>query len=168
VPVTADRESGSNRPLFSSSMGVPGLWDLIHASGESRSLGSLAVVDGFEKNISGRRVFWFIPVQLNSLNVRRALRVGIDVSLWFHQVTRKNTGGAELGDNPQLRTLFFRLCALGTDVLPHLTRSTRSCAAAEWPILPLFVFDGRQRPKVKVGTQMVTMCFPEFISCLHP
>ncbi|KAJ7497127.1 PIN domain-like protein [Mycena latifolia] len=104
-------------------MGVPGLWDIIADAGESRSLGHLAVVDGFEKNPSGRR----------------ALRVGIDVSLWFHQITRKYAGlnSSELGDNPQLRALFFRLCSI-----------------AEWPILPLFVFDGRKRPKVKRGSKM--------------
>ncbi|KAJ7039248.1 PIN domain-like protein [Mycena alexandri] len=103
-------------------MGVSGLWDIINDAGigESRSLASLAV-DGFEKNSSGRR----------------GLRVGIDVSLWIHQLTRKMSGGPELGDNPALRTLFFRLCAL-----------------AEWPIIPLFVFDGRKRPKVKRGSKM--------------
>ncbi|KAJ6558571.1 hypothetical protein DFH09DRAFT_922590, partial [Mycena vulgaris] len=84
------------------------------------SLGHMAVVDGFEKNPSGRR----------------ALRVGIDVSLWFHQIIRKQDGlnSSELGDNPQLRTLFFRL--------------------SEWPIIPLFVFDGRERPEVKRGSKM--------------
>ncbi|KAJ7755698.1 hypothetical protein DFH07DRAFT_1060970 [Mycena maculata] len=41
-------------------------------------------------------------------------------------------GGADVGDNPEPRTLFFRQCSL-----------------AEWPIIPLFVFDGRKRPKVK-------------------
>ncbi|KAJ6495565.1 PIN domain-like protein [Mycena vitilis] len=101
-------------------MGVPGLWEVIRDAGECRSLASLAV-DGFEKNLSGRR----------------ALRVGIDVSLWIHQVARKMAGGPELGANPALRTLFFRLCTLG-----------------EWPIIPLFVFDGRKRPKVKRGSKM--------------
>ncbi|KAJ7782861.1 hypothetical protein B0H16DRAFT_1403187 [Mycena metata] len=105
-------------------MGVAGLWDIIindAGVGESRSLASLAV-DAFEKNPS---------------EGARGLRVGIDVSLWIQQVTRKMSGGPELGDNPALRTLFFRLCAL-----------------AEWPIIPLFVFDGRKRPKVKRGSKM--------------
>ncbi|KAJ7188472.1 PIN domain-like protein [Mycena filopes] len=101
-------------------MGVPGLWEIIKDAGESRSLASLAV-DAFEKNASGRR----------------GLRVGVDVSLWIHQVASKMSGGPELGANPALRTLFFRLCAL-----------------AEWPIIPLFVFDGRKRPKVKRGSKM--------------
>ncbi|KAF8170205.1 hypothetical protein K438DRAFT_1982730 [Mycena galopus ATCC 62051] len=47
------------------------------------------------------------------------------------------SGGPELGDNPALRTLFFRLCTL-----------------AQWPLIPLFVFDGRNRPKVKRGSKM--------------
>ncbi|KAJ7502773.1 hypothetical protein B0H11DRAFT_2170838 [Mycena galericulata] len=104
-------------------MGVPGLWDIIKDAGESRSLANMAVVGGFEKNSSRRR----------------ALRVGIDVSLWFHQVSLGKfiAGNADVGDNPQLRTLFFRLCAL-----------------AELPITPLFVFDGRKRPKIKRGSRM--------------
>lgn len=41
------------------------------------------------------------------------------------------------GENPELRLLFFRLCSL-----------------ARLPFLPLFVFDGDQRPKVKRGSKM--------------
>jgi hypothetical protein len=41
------------------------------------------------------------------------------------------------GENPELRLLFFRISSL-----------------AKLPILPLFVFDGRNRPKVKRGSRM--------------
>ncbi|KAF7790323.1 hypothetical protein EIP86_001277 [Pleurotus ostreatoroseus] len=70
-------------------MGVQGLWEILQVTSQSRALAHLAVVDGFENNVSGRRAF----------------RVGIDASLW------------------------------------------------KLPILPLFVFDGRQRPKVKRGSK---------------
>ncbi|KDQ57718.1 hypothetical protein JAAARDRAFT_273139 [Jaapia argillacea MUCL 33604] len=63
---------------------------------------------------------------------RRAFRVGIDASIWY-QHARFSKGG----ENPELRLLFFRVRAL-----------------AELPLLPLFVFDGRERPKVKRGSKM--------------
>ncbi|KAI0063521.1 hypothetical protein BV25DRAFT_1837513 [Artomyces pyxidatus] len=62
---------------------------------------------------------------------KRAYRVGIDASLWYaHAVFSKG------GENPELRMLFFRLRNL-----------------AELPVLPLFVFDGRERPQVKRGSK---------------
>ncbi|KAG8993040.1 hypothetical protein FRB90_000806 [Tulasnella sp. 427] len=94
-------------------MGVPGLWDLLRPAGEARSLIHLAVVDGFEKNVNGQRGY----------------RIGIDASIWFVHAE----WGKE-GENPELRTLFFRLCRL-----------------AEAPFLPMFVFDGPYRPSFKRG-----------------
>jgi Holliday junction resolvase YEN1 len=84
--------------------------------GQPRSLTHLAVVDGFERNHQGRR----------------GMRIGIDASIWFFHATY----GKE-GENPELRTLFFR-CArlLGT------------------PFLPLFVFDGPRRPDIKRGKRI--------------
>jgi hypothetical protein len=76
----------------------------------------LSVVDGFEANPGGKRGF----------------RVGIDASIWFFHAAY----GKE-GENPELRTLFFR-CAT-------LMRS---------PFLPLFVFDGPKRPSVKRGKRI--------------
>ncbi|KIO27795.1 hypothetical protein M407DRAFT_232186 [Tulasnella calospora MUT 4182] len=94
-------------------MGVPGLWDLLRPAAEKRSLIHLAVIDGFEKNLNGQRGY----------------RIGIDASIWFFH----SEWGKE-GENPELRTLFFRLCRL-----------------AEAPFLPLFVFDGPYRPSFKRG-----------------
>ncbi|KAG8908742.1 hypothetical protein FRB99_002980 [Tulasnella sp. 403] len=97
-------------------MGVPGLWDLLRPAGKTRSLVHLAVVDGYEQNKSGKRGY----------------RVGIDASIWFFHAQ----WGRE-GENPELRTLFFRLCRL-----------------AEMPFLPLFVFDGPYRPSFKRGKRV--------------
>ena len=113
-------------------MGVPGLWQvcvtpitrvqyaehlqILEPAARSRSLAHLAVVDGFEKNVSGRR----------------GLRVGIDASIWF-QHARFSKGGA----NPEIRCLLFKLFNL-----------------SKLPIIPLFMFDGRNRPKVKRGSRM--------------
>ncbi|TFK47260.1 hypothetical protein OE88DRAFT_832970 [Heliocybe sulcata] len=96
-------------------MGVPGLWDVLRPSGQVRSLTHLAVVDGFDANPT-----------------HRGLRIGIDASIWFFHATY----GRE-GENPELRTLFFRCCRLMTT-----------------PFLPLFVFDGPKRPKVKRGKRV--------------
>lgn len=110
-------------------MGVPGLWDvrfihvlllfslgsqsfkLLRPAGKRRSLTNLSVVDGFECNVKGVR----------------GLRIGIDASIWFYHATY----GRE-GENPELRTLFFRCSKL-----------------LGIPLLPLFVFDGPKRPSMK-------------------
>jgi Holliday junction resolvase YEN1 len=113
-------------------MGVTGLWDvsipctslvscshillqILRPSGNLRSLTHLAVVDGFEGNPN-----------------LRGLRIGIDASIWFFHAAY----GRE-GENPELRTLFFR-CARLMNV----------------PFLPLFIFDGPKRPKVKRGKKI--------------
>ncbi|KAH9834404.1 uncharacterized protein C8Q71DRAFT_725004 [Rhodofomes roseus] len=97
-------------------MGVAGLWDILRPTGEIRSLTHLSVVDGFEANPDGVRGF----------------RVGIDASIWFYHAAY----GRE-GENPELRTLFFKC--------------TRLMSA---PFLPLFVFDGPKRPEVKRGKRI--------------
>ncbi|KAF8890618.1 hypothetical protein BD779DRAFT_1671184 [Infundibulicybe gibba] len=97
-------------------MGVAGLWDIIRPAAKTRSLTELSVVEGFEANPGGVRGF----------------RLGIDASIWFFHAEY----GKE-GENPVLRTLFFR-CA----TLMHS------------PFLPLFVFDGPKRPDVKRGKKI--------------
>jgi len=84
---------------------------LLRPAGKRRSLTNLAVVDGFERNAEGFR----------------GLRIGIDASIWFYHATY----GRE-GENPELRTLFFRCSRL-----------------LGIPLLPLFVFDGPKRPSMK-------------------
>ncbi|KAI9430462.1 PIN domain-like protein [Lactarius indigo] len=97
-------------------MGVTGLWDILRPSGKLRSLTHIAVVDGFEAN----------PANF------RGLRIGVDASIWFFHAAY----GRE-GENPELRTLFFRCARL-----------------ASAPFLPLFIFDGPKRPKVKRGKRI--------------
>ncbi|KAI0065376.1 PIN domain-like protein [Artomyces pyxidatus] len=97
-------------------MGVAGLWDILRPAGKPRSLTHLAVVDGFEANSSNLR----------------GLRIGIDASIWFFHAAY----GRE-GENPELRTLFFRCTRL-----------------LSMPFLPLFVFDGPKRPSVKRGKRI--------------
>lgn len=89
---------------------------VLRPAGQTRSLTHLAVVDGFEANPDGVR----------------GLRIGIDASIWFYHATY----GRE-GENPELRTLFFRCTRL---------MST--------PFLPLFVFDGPKRPEFKRGKRV--------------
>ncbi|WVW83277.1 hypothetical protein I302_105296 [Kwoniella bestiolae CBS 10118] len=91
-------------------MGVPGLWDLLRPAAARTSLSALSK-EAFQANRNGLR----------------ALTIGIDASIWiFHaQVTHH-------GENPFLRTIFFRITAL----LQH-------------PVLPVFVFDGPNKPGQK-------------------
>ncbi|EKM76246.1 hypothetical protein AGABI1DRAFT_9336, partial [Agaricus bisporus var. burnettii JB137-S8] len=97
-------------------MGVAGLWDVLKPAAKTRSLTELAVKEGFQTNPKGLRGY----------------RIGIDASIWFFHAEY----GKE-GENPVLRTLFFR-CAT-------LTKA---------PFLPLFVFDGPKRPDFKRGKRI--------------
>ncbi|KAF8642957.1 hypothetical protein AX16_009297 [Volvariella volvacea WC 439] len=97
-------------------MGVAGLWEVLRPAAKVRSLTELAVNEGFKENKNGLRGF----------------RIGIDASIWFFHAEY----GRE-GENPVLRTLFFR-CA----TLMHS------------PFLPLFVFDGPKRPDIKRGKRI--------------
>ncbi|KAG6809715.1 hypothetical protein H0H92_015036 [Tricholoma furcatifolium] len=113
-------------------MGVSGLWDVstsslkttskltheqvVRPTGKTRSLTELSVTEGFERNPDGVRGF----------------RIGIDASIWFFHAEY----GKE-GENPVLRTLFFRCATL-----------------MKSPFLPLFVFDGPLRPEWKRGKKI--------------
>ncbi|KAJ3562539.1 hypothetical protein NP233_g9507 [Leucocoprinus birnbaumii] len=98
---------------YQSSMGVAGLWSLLKPAAETRSLTELAVAEGFQANPAGLRGY----------------RLGIDISIWLvHAEYGKG------GENPVLRTLFFRCATL-----------------MKAPFLPLFVFDGPKRPELKRG-----------------
>jgi Holliday junction resolvase YEN1 len=89
----------------------PDIAQILQPSGTLQSLTHIAVIDGYEAN----------PAKLCGLCI------GIDALIRFFHAAH----GRE-GENPKLRTLFFR-CA-------KLIRA---------PSLPLFIFDGPKRPKVK-------------------
>ncbi|KAK0191500.1 hypothetical protein F5146DRAFT_1049037 [Armillaria mellea] len=93
-------------------MGVAGLWPLLDSSSKTVSLAALSLTE------------------FSSLH--RGYRLGIDASIWFFHADY----GKE-GENPQLRTLFFRCATL-----------------LKYPILPLFIFDGPKRPDWKRGKKI--------------
>ncbi|EJD42028.1 PIN domain-like protein, partial [Auricularia subglabra TFB-10046 SS5] len=102
-------------------MGVPGLWDALQPAARTQSLSQLAVMQGFKSNTAGHRGF----------------RIGIDASIWFFHMQVFNKKAVCMGENPEIRTLFFR------------------CAKfASLPLLPLFVFDGPERPRWKRGKRI--------------
>lgn len=84
---------------------------------------------------------------------RRGYRLGIDTSIWLHHVVF-----AKGGSNPEIRALFCRLCTLCESVsktlcvcVAHLrVIYASSTLTGCLPIIPLFVFDGQQRPTDKV------------------
>jgi Holliday junction resolvase YEN1 len=92
------------------------IFKILRPAATTRSLTDLAIKEGFEANLDGRRGF----------------RLGIDASIWFFHAEY----GKE-GENPVLRTLFFR-CAT-------LMRTT---------FLPIFIFDGPKRPDIKRGKKI--------------
>ncbi|KAH9842311.1 PIN domain-like protein [Rhodofomes roseus] len=103
-------------------MGVHGLWEAVKPAATGQSIEDFFVREGFEQR-KGERVY----------------RLGIDASIWLYQV--QNTfavGHAQSGENPELRTLFFRLARL-LRLLVHAT----------------FVFDGQDRPPKKRGKKVI-------------
>jgi holliday junction resolvase YEN1 len=102
-------------------MGVAGLWDILRPAAQTRSLTHIALQHGFN-----------VPPPSVSSPPLRGFRIGIDASIWFFHAAY----GKE-GENPELRTLFFRCCRL-----------------MHTPFLPLFVFDGPKRPGVKRGKRI--------------
>ncbi|KAG7097326.1 hypothetical protein E1B28_004685 [Marasmius oreades] len=93
-------------------MGVAGLWAELEPSQTTTTFTALALT------------------KLDSPS--RGFRIGIDASIWFFHAEY----GKE-GENPELRTLFFRCAQLTNHGL-----------------LPLFVFDGPKRPDFKRGKRI--------------
>ncbi|KAF9077226.1 hypothetical protein BDP27DRAFT_1312041 [Rhodocollybia butyracea] len=93
-------------------MGVAGLWPLLAPAQSVTTLTALSLTK------------FDTPC--------RAFRIGIDASIWFFHAEY----GKE-GENPELRTLFFRCAQL-------LSQG----------FLPLFIFDGPLRPDIKRGKRI--------------
>ncbi|KAN0075204.1 PIN domain-like protein [Tylopilus felleus] len=103
-------------------MGVKGLWPILSRAAERRSLLEFTVNEGFQHVAAGLKL----------------LKIGVDASTWMHSVCpvfRHHHAGA--GQNPELRTLFYRLAAI-----------------LAMPAHVVFMFDGPGRPQVKRGKQV--------------
>ncbi|PPQ82236.1 hypothetical protein CVT26_009348 [Gymnopilus dilepis] len=104
-------------------MGIRGLWKVVGPAGERRTLTQIVMTEGFEQK----------------RHADRCLRIGIDASIWMNQaqmIARYRKGkGTRAGENPAIRNLFNRLCRL--------------LALA---VIPITIFDGRDRPAEKRGT----------------
>ncbi|GHJ89447.1 hypothetical protein NliqN6_5849 [Naganishia liquefaciens] len=97
-------------------MGVKGLWEVLQPTAKAVPLTRLSL-DALKANKDGYR----------------ALRIGIDASLWvFHAKSVPQSGL-----NPFIRTLFFKILKL-----------------LQYPILLLFVFDGPHKPAMKRGNKV--------------
>ncbi|KAH9840013.1 PIN domain-like protein [Rhodofomes roseus] len=104
-------------------MGVRGLWEVLQPASTQESIEDYFMREGIVRRQRGERVY----------------RLGIDTSIWFHQV--QNTfavGHAQSGENPELRTLFYRLARL-----------------LRLHVHAIFVFDGPDRPAEKRGRRVV-------------
>ncbi|KAJ9119326.1 hypothetical protein QFC24_005797 [Naganishia onofrii] len=97
-------------------MGVKGLWEVLQPAAEAVPLTQLSL-NALKENKDGSR----------------ALRIGIDASLWvFHAKSVPQSGL-----NPFIRTLFFKILKL-----------------LQYPVLLLFVFDGPYKPAMKRGNKV--------------
>ncbi|EDR00271.1 uncharacterized protein LACBIDRAFT_314471 [Laccaria bicolor S238N-H82] len=124
-------------------MGIRNVWKKLDSVRRLVSLLELAVREGFLRNARNTQ----------------SLVVGIDASVWIVEcqavfyVPGLHT---QAGENPELRTLFFRLA--------HLLR---------YPITVIFVFDGPERPDYKRSTVVkkkehwVVKHFSEIIQDFH-
>ncbi|KAM6489713.1 PIN domain-like protein [Amanita muscaria] len=102
-------------------MGVPGLWKILDTVAQDLSLEQYSLEEGFQQRRHGHRL----------------VKIGVDASIWIRRCQGKFSNASHhfnAGENPELRTLFFKLC--------HLLKT---CT------LPIFVFDGPSRPSVKRG-----------------
>ncbi|KAI5982397.1 PIN domain-like protein [Pisolithus orientalis] len=102
-------------------MGVTGLWQVIAPAAKKYSLQELTVNHMFNPDGTKRSEHPF--------------RIGVDAR--YHSFRH---GHAQCGQNPELRTLFYKLA--------HLYRT---------PADVLFVFDGPQKPAIKRGKKVVTI-----------
>ncbi|KAF5361124.1 hypothetical protein D9758_009072 [Tetrapyrgos nigripes] len=102
-------------------MSVPGLWDLVSSSKKITSLSELCI---------------------NHLTATgRPYRIGVDISVIFSKVqaalrSTKSVTHAQLGENPELRNMFFRIARFST-----------------LPVVLIVVFDGPERPGQKRNHQ---------------
>ncbi|KAJ7620670.1 PIN domain-like protein [Mycena rosella] len=105
-------------------MGIDDLWKILEPTFQTRSFRQLCIEEGFRANRRNTG----------------AVVIGVDASVWMVQCQAVfwNPRHAQAGQNPELRTLFYKLAHLGA-----------SGAVA------VFVFDGAKRPSVKRNTKVI-------------
>ncbi|KAJ6587600.1 PIN domain-like protein [Mycena vulgaris] len=97
-------------------MGIKGLWEILNAAAQKMSFKQLAIQEGLSDNAQGM------------------MPVGVDACLWLTQCQEvfHKPSHAQMGRNPELRTLFYKLAAL-----------------IQAGVNAVFVFDGLNRLKIK-------------------
>ncbi|KDR76087.1 hypothetical protein GALMADRAFT_247269 [Galerina marginata CBS 339.88] len=108
-------------------MGINELWKVLEPAAEPRSLKDYLLVQSL------------ILGEQNGTPIK-PLVMGIDASIWMNecQAVFHHRRHAQMGQNPELRTLFYRLAGL-----------------LECTVTPVFVFDGPYRPARKRGKAVV-------------
>ncbi|KAG1888233.1 PIN domain-like protein [Suillus subluteus] len=104
-------------------MGITELWKLVSPSTEGQTLMAFAL-EGLKGHVQDE----------SGLSM---MMVGVDASAWLYAVCKLQAfrlGHAQSGENPELRTLMYKLITL-----------------ANAPIHAHFVFDGEDRPTIKRG-----------------
>ncbi|KAF9033440.1 PIN domain-like protein [Hymenopellis radicata] len=108
-------------------MGVPGLWPILDKHAESTTLLEAALSLGFTPNAGGQR----------------ALRLGVDASIWLRQALASKYNVYRGGSKEVLRSLY------------------RHCGRLfQLPIIPLFIFDGPDRAPMKRDRAVKTQLLP--------
>ncbi|KAF8998641.1 PIN domain-like protein [Hymenopellis radicata] len=108
-------------------MGVPGLWPILDEHAESTTLLEAALSLGFTPNAGGQR----------------ALRLGVDASIWLRQALASKYNVYRGGSKEVLRSLY------------------RHCGRLfQLPIIPLFVFDGPDRAPMKRDRSVKSQLLP--------
>ncbi|KAJ7611842.1 PIN domain-like protein [Roridomyces roridus] len=104
-------------------MGIPGLWPLVESTAQVMSFADLCVIEGF----------------IQQTRSTGTIIIGVDAGLWMAQSQSvfHKPQHSQMGQNPELRVLFYKLGAL----------NQVGCQA-------LFVFDGPERPSVKRNKQV--------------
>ncbi|KAJ7757750.1 PIN domain-like protein [Mycena maculata] len=111
-------------------MGANGLWEIIKAVAQIRSLLNLAMIEGLQINNRGLQTFVVGILGIFYLRFSNAIFISFSVQIYACLAARN---GDQAG---ALETLFYQLF--------NLSRA---------PVTAVFVFDGPGRPNIKWGVQ---------------
>ena len=107
---------------------------------QERSFTEMSVFEGFVPDRHRMRtIIVGIDARLVVFTNPTIYWISSSCSIWLSQAQFTfQAGHAQAGENPELRTMFFKLASL-----------------LQSPVMPLFVFDGPKRPSVKRGFNVV-------------